>query len=55
VIVSRELGIPCVVAVANATDRITDGAMLEVDGTTGTVTVLDAAKEAGNVRTAAAE
>ena len=55
VIVSRELGIPCVVAVANATDRITDGAMLEVDGTAGTVTVLDAAKEAGNVRTAAAE
>jgi pyruvate,water dikinase len=55
VIVSRELGIPCVVAVANATDRITDGAMLEVDGTAGTVAVLDAAKETGNVRTAAAQ
>jgi phosphohistidine swiveling domain-containing protein len=40
VIVSRELGIPCVVAVQGATDRITDGAMLEVDGTAGTVTVL---------------
>jgi pyruvate,water dikinase len=42
VIVSRELGIPCVVAVQGATDRITDGAMLEVDGTAGTVTVLAA-------------
>jgi rifampicin phosphotransferase len=40
VIVSRELGIPCVVAVANATDRIADGSMLEVDGSAGTVTVL---------------
>lgn len=42
VIVSRELGIPCVVAVQNATDRIADGSMLEVDGTEGTVTVLAA-------------
>src|SRR5215831_6340175 len=41
VIVCRELGIPCVVAVAGATDRLADGAMLEVDGTAGTVTVLD--------------
>jgi pyruvate,water dikinase len=40
VIVSRELGIPCVVAIAGATERIADGAMLEVDGTAGTVTVL---------------
>jgi rifampicin phosphotransferase len=42
VIVSRELGIPCVVAIAGATERIADGAMLEVDGTAGTVTVLAA-------------
>ncbi len=40
VIVSRELGIPCVVAVDGATDRIPDGAMIEVDGTAGTVTVV---------------
>jgi pyruvate,water dikinase len=40
VIVSRELGIPCVVAVANATNRIADGSMLEVDGAAGTVTIL---------------
>ena len=38
-IVSRELGIPCVVSVADATDIIPDGAMVTVDGTSGTVTV----------------
>ena len=41
VIVSRELGIPCVVAVEGATDRIPDGAMVEVDGSTGTVTLIE--------------
>jgi len=41
VIVSRELGIPCVVSVTGATRRIPDGALLEVDGGTGTVTVLE--------------
>jgi pyruvate,water dikinase len=46
VIVSRELGIPCVVAVADATERIPDGAMLEVDGTAGTVTILEDAARA---------
>jgi pyruvate,water dikinase len=40
VIVSRELGIPCVVSVTDATRKIPDGAMIEVDGTTGTVTLL---------------
>lgn len=40
-IVSRELGIPCVVSAAQATKRIADGAMVEVNGTTGTVTVLE--------------
>ena len=39
VIVSRELGIPCVVSVTDATRRIVDGALVTVDGTTGTVTV----------------
>ncbi|MBF6072459.1 phosphoenolpyruvate-utilizing protein [Nocardia farcinica] len=38
-IVSRELGIPCVLGVKNATKRITDGARLTVDGGAGTVTV----------------
>jgi pyruvate,water dikinase len=40
VIVSRELGIPCVVAVAEATQRLTTGMLVEVDGASGTVTVL---------------
>lgn len=38
-IVSRELGIPCVLGVDQATNRITNGTKLTVDGTTGTVTV----------------
>jgi pyruvate,water dikinase len=40
VIVSRELGIPCVVSVTGATRSIPDGAEIEVDGTHGTITVL---------------
>ncbi len=40
VIVSRELGIPCVVSVTDATLRIPDGATVEVDGSTGVVTVI---------------
>jgi pyruvate,water dikinase len=39
VIVSRELGIPCVVSVTDGTRRIPDGATVTVDGTAGTVTV----------------
>lgn len=39
IIVSRELGIPCVVSVTGATRRIQDGATVTVDGTSGTVTV----------------
>ncbi|HJP24788.1 MAG TPA: PEP-utilizing enzyme, partial [Acidimicrobiales bacterium] len=40
VIVSRELGIPCVVSAAGATTRILDGARIRVNGDTGTVTIL---------------
>lgn len=40
IIVSRELGIPCVVSVTDATRRIPDGALVEVDGDLGTVTVV---------------
>lgn len=43
VIVSRELGIPCVVSVHDATTTIPDGALVEVDGSSGTVTVLELA------------
>ena len=40
VIVSRELGIPCVVSVEDATERIKDGTVIEVDGTKGEVTII---------------
>lgn len=40
IIVSRELGIPCVVSVTDATERIPDGALVDVNGDAGTVTVL---------------
>jgi pyruvate,water dikinase len=38
-IVSRELGIPAVLAVNQATKRIKDGMLITVDGTAGTVTI----------------
>jgi rifampicin phosphotransferase len=38
-IVSRELGIPCVVSLADGTDIIPDGAIVTVDGNAGTVTI----------------
>ncbi|MGE3588472.1 MAG: PEP-utilizing enzyme [Ilumatobacteraceae bacterium] len=39
VIVSRELGIPCVPSIADATRRIPDGATITLDGALGTVTI----------------
>lgn len=41
VIVSRELGIPCVVSASEATKRIPDGALIEVDGSSGVIAVLE--------------
>ncbi len=38
-IVSRELGVPCVASVADATKIIPDGAIVTVDGSAGTVTI----------------
>ena len=40
-IISRELGIPCVVACKNATALIPDGALVRVDADAGTITVLE--------------
>jgi pyruvate,water dikinase len=40
-IVSRELGIPCVASVTDATLRIPDGATITVDGAAGTVTIVE--------------
>jgi pyruvate,water dikinase len=42
VIVSRDLGIPCVVSVTDATRIIPDGALIEIDGDIGTVKILSA-------------
>lgn len=41
VIVSRELGIPCVVSAIGATGSIPDGALVEVNGNTGAVTIVE--------------
>jgi pyruvate,water dikinase len=41
VIVSRELGIPCVVSATGATKVVPHGARVRVDGAAGTVTVLE--------------
>jgi pyruvate,water dikinase len=40
-IVSRELGIACAAGVPAATRRIPNGALVEVDGSKGTVTILE--------------
>ena len=40
IIVSRELGIPCVISATGATRTIPDGARVRVDGNTGVVTIL---------------
>lgn len=39
-IVAREFGVPCVVNARGASTRLTPGALIAVDGATGTVTVL---------------
>jgi phosphohistidine swiveling domain-containing protein len=39
VVVSRELGIPCVLSLEDATERLRSGMQLCVDGTAGTVTI----------------
>jgi rifampicin phosphotransferase len=40
IIVSRELGIPCVISATNATRSIPDGAMIRVDANVGSITIL---------------
>ena len=41
IIVSRELGIPCVVSATDGTRRIPDGSKISVDGNTGLITILE--------------
>ncbi len=45
IIVSRELGIPCVISATDATRRIPNGALIRIDGGTGAVTVLSLSDE----------
>jgi nucleoside-diphosphate-sugar epimerase/phosphohistidine swiveling domain-containing protein len=40
-VVAREFGIPCVVDVHGATRRLASGALIEVDGSSGTIQVLE--------------
>ena len=40
-IVSRELGVPCVVSVRDARRRIPNGSLIEIDGRSGTVSVIE--------------
>ena len=39
-VVAREFGLPAVVGLGDATTRIPDGAIVEMDGTTGHVRIL---------------
>lgn len=41
-IIARELGIPCVIGTGNGTQVIPDGALVEIDGSQGTVRILEA-------------
>ncbi len=41
IIVSRELGLPCVVSATDATSRIPDGSLIEVNGDTGAVKIME--------------
>ncbi|MCU1692591.1 MAG: hypothetical protein JWM64_1682 [Frankiales bacterium] len=46
-VVAREFGVPCVVDTQHASTRLQTGALVEVDGAKGTVTVLEDAPSAG--------
>lgn len=44
-IVARELGLPCVVALPDATKKLRTGDLVEIDGDRGTVTIVKQAKD----------
>ena len=43
-IISRELGIPCIVGTGNATEVLHDGDLVEVDADNGVVRILERVK-----------
>ncbi len=45
-IIARELGLPCVIGTSNGTRRIREGDRIQIDGSTGTVLVLERNREA---------
>jgi len=45
-IIARELGVPCVIGTGNGTTMIPEGALIDLDGSTGTVRVLAEASSA---------
>jgi pyruvate,water dikinase len=47
IIVCRELGLPCVVSATGATERLVDGSIIEVNGDTGEVTVVELPSDGG--------
>ena len=49
-IVARELGIPCVINTRNGTQRLHTGDRIRVDGTTGTVTLIQHPTQKESVR-----
>jgi phosphohistidine swiveling domain-containing protein len=51
-ITGRKFGIPTIVALPGATSRIPDGAAIEIDGSTGLVTILSAPRRPTAVRAA---
>ena len=44
-IIAREYGIPCVSGIDNATKLVKDGDLLELDGSNGTVHIIDEKKQ----------
>jgi phosphohistidine swiveling domain-containing protein len=47
-VVAREFGVPCVVDAESATRRLPPGALIEVDGATGQIRVLDVNTDAAS-------
>lgn len=54
VMISREYGLPCMANLTRACERIPDGALVTVDGTTGRVMIHEPGSEAGPQRRAGA-
>lgn len=44
-IIAREYGIPCVSGIDNATKLVKDGDLLELDGSNGTVQIIEEKKQ----------